>query len=455
MKLGVKLFIGFICMAALTVGLLWLIQAGIMKNSYENERVQTIREGLIRASGESSIDFASLEETLNARFLLLDESGNTIYVSQGMPMMGRMARMMEMMPEADGSLQMLNGMNGSVQYAVIGYPIGTDGTVYAVFSLADVQEAARLLQEQLWLITAALVVFAVVIAVMLAGKFSRPIRGLTGAARALASGRLDISLPVRSRDEIGQLTGALNDLGRQLKATENLRRELIANVSHELRSPLSVIRGYAETVRDVTWPNESKRTEQLTIIAEEAARLDTMVGAILDYSRLQAGAEKPELSDFLILPVLEKIVRLHELAASGRDLRIKLVCPDILVRFDRNRFEQVVHNLLSNAVGYAKSGTEIVIQAEKKDTAARISVKNAGDPIPPGEIENIWDRYYRGSGAQTGRQSGTGFGLAIVKSIVDQHKTACGVHSVPEETVFWFETQKTERHSPSSVPPTS
>ena len=440
--IGLKLFIGFLCMAALTVGLLWLIQAGIMKNSYVNERVDTIQTALKQASGDTSIDFAALEEKLNARFLWLDGDGNTSYVSQGMPMMGKMSRMMQLLPEANGRLQMLNSESSAVQYAVIGYPLQTGGTLYAVFSLADAQEAERLLQKQLWMITAALIAFSIVIAVFLARKFSRPIRDLTGAAHHLASGNLDIDLPVKSKDELGQLTEALNDLGHQLKVTENLRKELIANVSHELRAPIAVIQGYAETVRDVTWTNEKKRTEQLTIIADEAARLSRMVTAMLDYSRLQAGVEKPAVSDFPVIPVLEKIIKLHELEASGRDIKIKLNSPDISVRFDQNRFEQVVHNFLINAVSHASSGTDIVIKAEKTSSAARISVKNQGMQIPEDQLDKIWDRYYRGKNQNTGLTSGTGFGLAIVKSIADLHSTECGVQSGPDDTVFWFETQK-------------
>lgn len=440
--IGLKLFIGFLCMAALTIGLLWLIQAGIMKNSYVNERVNTIQTALKQASGDSSADFDALEEKLNTRFLMLDEYGNTNYVSQGMPMMGKMSRMMQMLPDANGQMQMLNSESSAVQYAVIGYPLQTGGALYAVFSLADAQEAGRLLQAQLWMITAALIAFSIVIAIFLAGKFSRPIRNLTGAARTLASGDLDINLPVKSKDELGQLTEALNDLGRQLKVTEKLRKELIANVSHELRAPLSVIQGYAETVRDVTWTNENKRTEQLTIIADEAERLSRMVTDILDYSRLQAGVEKPAVSDFPVLPVLEKIIKLHELEASGRNKKIKLDCPDILVRFDQNRFEQVVHNILINAINYSYSGTDIVIIAEKTTAAARISIKNKGDQIPEDQLQKIWDRYYRGKNETPGSNSGTGFGLAIVKSIADLHGTVCGVQSAPGETVFWFETQK-------------
>jgi signal transduction histidine kinase len=438
--IGIKFFIGFLCMAGLTIVLLWLIQAGIMKNSYENERVNNIKIALQQASVESSADFALLEEKLNARFLLLDNEGNTTYMSQGMPMMGKMYRQMQMLPEPDGQLGMMSGMNGNVQYAVIGYPIKEGGAIYAIFSLADVQEAARILQGQLWIITVSLIVFAVIMAVLLARKFSKPVRRITEAAHILASGNLDINLPVTSKDELGQLTVALNDLGKQLKATEKLRKELIANVSHELRAPLSVIQGYAETVRDVTWTDADKRTGQLTIIAEEAGRLSRMVSNILDYSRLQAGVEKLYIKDFAVIPVLEKIIELHELDASTKNIKIKLECPDISVRFDPSRFEQVVVNLLNNALKYAENDSDIVINVESIAKAARIFVKNKGPVIPEDQLDHVWDRYYRVQG-DPGSKAGAGFGLSIVKSIMELHGTAYGVKSALGETEFWFETQ--------------
>ena len=157
------------------------------------------------------------------------------------------------------------------------------------FPLADVDGAAQVLRSQLWLITVLLFLFSIILAVVLSRMFARPIKAVTHAARELASGQLDVVLPVKSRDEIGELTVALNELSVQLQNTENLRKELIANVSHELRAPLAVIQGYAETVRDVTWPNEEKRSQQLTIVSEEASRLSRVVKDILDYSKLQAG----------------------------------------------------------------------------------------------------------------------------------------------------------------------
>jgi len=180
---------------------------------------------------------------------------------------------------------------------------------------------------------------SVLLAVFLSGRMSRPIRAVTRAAWEMASGKLDVRLPVKSQDEIGQLTEALNDLGTELGRTEKLRQELIANVSHELRSPLSVIQGYAETVRDVTWPNEAKRTEQLTIIAEESSRLTRVVKDILDYSRLQAGVEHLSLMSFPVCPVFEQLLKQYDIEAIRHHVTVQISCPELTVVFDRDRFD--------------------------------------------------------------------------------------------------------------------
>jgi signal transduction histidine kinase len=135
-----------------------------------------------------------------------------------------------------------------------------------------------------------------------------------------------------------------------------------------------------------------------------------------------------------------KIIKLNEPDAAAKNVSITLSAPDIKVRFDKNRFSQVIMNLLANAVSYAKEGSEILIEVKETGGSAKISVQNEGEDISDDELDRIWDRYYRGSAANT---PGTGFGLSIVKGIMDIHQSAYGVQSENGSTVFWFMTQKT------------
>lgn len=440
-SIGTKLFVGFLCMAALTVGLLWLIQAVFMKDSYLYERIDAIDAAISDASHNETIDYQSLEQSLNISLLSTDSDGTVTYMSQGMPMRGMMLRQLQYAAEAnsDKGVYYFQAGNHQTRYALLSSPLSGNGYLYAVVSLVDVEEASRIILEQLWIITTALVVFSIIIAVILARRFSLPIRRVTQAAHDMANGNLDISLPVQSRDEIGQLTTALNELGSQLQKTEDLRRELVANVSHELRAPLSVIQGFAETVRDVTWPDEEKRASQLTTISEEASRLSKIVSDILDYSRLQAGVDQISVTDFPARPVLKEIINISELEAHKKNLSLALNSPDMTIRFDHNKFIQVLNNLISNALNHANSGSTVYIDVNSQSENAIISVKNSGDTIPPEQLKYVWDRYYRAERVNNQRL-GTGLGLSIVKSILDRHQVRYGASSENEETIFWFET---------------
>lgn len=441
-RIGTKLFIGFLCMAALTVGLLWLIQAVFMKDNYLHERIDAVNAAITAASQNKSIDYGSFEQNLNINLLAADSGGNVTYMSQGMPMRGMILRQLQYFNEkvsVEGVQYIQMGSN-ETRYALLRSSLSGGGNLYAVVSLVDVEEASRILLKQLWIITAALIAFSIILAVILAQKFSRPILQVTHAAHEMANGKLDISIPVRSQDEIGQLTTALNGLGSELRKTENLRRELIANVSHELRSPLSVIQGFAETVRDVTWPSEEKRTSQLTMIADEASRLNKIVNDILDYSRLQAGVDQISVTDFSVCSVLKEMADRFELEAGKRNLSINLNCPDVTIRFDQNKFIQILNNLVGNALNHAESGSTVHINVERNINKATVSVKNSGETIPSQQIRYIWDRYYRVEQISGNKPLGTGLGLSIVKSILKRHNVQYGVISENRETVFWFET---------------
>lgn len=464
--IGMKLFLAFISMALLTIGVLWIIQAGFMRDIYQRQRIAAVNSAVGQFSGSSEADYAGLAESLNMSLLVVDSSGTVKYRSASLPMQGMMQRtILSLVPDgADGQPHYLNAMSGTNRYVALGQKTDTGLYIFAIFSLADLDEAARLVRQQLWLITLILVALSIGLAIWLSRRLSRPIRAVTGAARELAAGHLQVRLPVRGQDEISQLTEALNDLGAELGRTEELRKELIANVSHELRAPLAVIQGYAEIVRDVSWPDETKRTSQLNIIADEASRLTRVVKDILDYSRLQAGVERPELREVPICQVLDLLKTRYEIEAARRQVDIRIECQGQTVLFDRDRLDQLLHNLMNNAINHARSGTAVEIRvtgptgnhsagnsltAERQPanrSFCRVEVGNSGEPIPAEDLPRIWERYYRAdrtaAASDGARPLGTGLGLAIVRSICEQHGVNYGVRSGPEQTVFWFEAQQ-------------
>ena len=439
-RISAKLALAFFGMAALAVALVWLVQAVFLSDSYLNQRVATIDGAVSGVVIDAATDYAALESALNVSLLAVNESGSVVYQSDGIPMRGQIVKKIsELTERAGGGVEYLQTETTESRYALLSRAVD-GGTLFIVFSLVDVSEASRVLLQQLWIITAVLVAAALVLSFVLSRLFSRPIVAVTSAAKTMAAGDYSVKTRVTTKDEIGQLTRALNELGDELGKTEELRRELIANVSHELRAPLTIIRGYAETVRDVTWPNEEKRTAQLNAICEESARLGALVSDILDYSKLESGAEAMTPTDFSLSDALGEIVERFTLAAGKREVSLSLVCDGGDVRFDRGQFTQVVSNLLDNAIRHARARSQVRVSCEPRGTHRRILIENAGEPIPAEELPKIWDRYHRAPRAGEAGGLGTGLGLAIVKSILTRHGVDYGVESNEERTVFWFET---------------
>lgn len=443
-RIVTKLTLAFLGMAALAVALIWLVQAVFLSDSYLNQRVATIDAAVSSLSVSPQTDYAALESALNVSMLAVNESGGVVYQSDALPMRGQIVKSIpELTAKAGGGVEYLQTETDAARYALISRAV-EGGTLLIVFSLVDVSEASRVLLQQLWVITAVLLGAALLLSILLSRLFSRPIVAVTRAAKQMAAGDYSIKTPVTTKDEIGQLTRTLNELGDELGKAEELRRELIANVSHELRAPLTVIRGYAETVRDVTWPNEEKRTAQLNAICDESVRLGALVSDILDYSKLQSGAEEMRPAVFSCAEAIGEIAGRFEIEAGKRDIALEQDCSAGEVLFDRGQFTQVMNNLVDNAVRHAKPRSRVRISCAAQGTNMRISVENAGEPIPPEELPKIWDRYHRAPKAGEAGGLGTGLGLAIVKSILERHGVAYGAESSETKTVFWFETMARE-----------
>ncbi|HAL73479.1 MAG TPA: hypothetical protein DCM45_00120, partial [Clostridiales bacterium] len=181
----------------------------------------------------------------------------------------------------------------------------------------------------------------------------------------------------------------------------------------------------------------AKRTAQLDIIASEAARLTRIVKDILDYSRLQAGVGKLELISFEVCPILTQLADEYKIETEQRALQLLLDCQPLTISFDRDRFAQILHNLMNNAINHTPSGGSIVIRTLTTVGGWRLEVRNQGEPISPEDLPKIWERYYRSAGS-AGKPLGTGLGLAIVRSIAEQHKVKYGVERDGEWTVFWL-----------------
>ncbi len=317
--------------------------------------------------------------------------------------------------------------------------VGND--IFFVFlnaNLEPVEGTMAILRSQLLITTIFVFLVATVVAFAVAQTFTRPIRKLKKAAGEVAKGDFNAKVEIERRDELGDLAETFNYMTAEVSKVDILQKDLIANVYHEVRIPLTMIRGYAETIRDISGDDKAKREEQLQIIIEETDRLNALVSDILNLGRIESGQEKLEYEKIPIREMLEGIKQKYELLYD--DFIFNLDCDyEGAVLADAGKITQVIMNLINNAMNHSSEISQISISLREEEDKVRIFVGDKGPGIKKEELPLIWDRYYKSNRSGKRRVAGTGLGLSIVKAIMMAHKMPFGVDSkLGEGSNFWF-----------------
>lgn len=326
-------------------------------------------------------------------------------------------------------------------YALL-YGIEVDnGYVYLFTMLSNVNKNYTLIKDQLIYITIVVIILAIIISLFLAKVLSEPIVDITEKSKLVANGNYNVVFEKNGIKEIDELADTLNYLESEVSKTDNYRRDLMANVSHDLKTPLTMIKAYAEMVRDITYKNKKKREENLNVIIEETDRLNNLVGDILTLSKLQANSDTLEIESFDLNKEIIGILKRYDYLKETEGYVIESEMPkEVIVRADKNKINQVIYNLVNNAINYTENKKVLIkITEDKKDYL--IEIKNAGQ-IKDKDIEHIWDRYYKNDKKHKRNVVGTGLGLSIVKSILESHDFIYGVSSKDGETTFYFKIKK-------------
>ena len=275
-------------------------------------------------------------------------------------------------------------------------------------------------------------------AFILSRKTSKPIEKLNESAKLLAQGNYDIDFSINGYREVEELGSTLNIAEVELSKVENLRRELLANISHDLRTPLTMITGYAEVMRDI--PGE-QTPENVQVIIDEATRLTTLVNDLLDISKLQSGVQtlNQEVYNFTqeVDEILKRYAKLIEQNQYSIDFEFD---KEVKVFADKSKIDQVIYNLINNAVNYTGADKKVLIRQIANENTVRLEVTDTGVGIEPEQLKYIWDRYYKLDKNHKRAQIGTGLGLSIVRGVMELHNGKYGVISdVGRGSTFWFE----------------
>lgn len=285
---------------------------------------------------------------------------------------------------------------------------------------------------------------ACVISIMISSHIANPLVKISRNAGQLINGNFSMALKGNEYDEVAVLTANLNAASDEIAKTETLRKDLMANVSHDLRTPLTMIKAYAEMIRDLSGDNPEKREKHLQVIIDETDRLTLLVSDILDLSKLESEVCEVNCTTFDFSRHLEDLVSRFSMLDDMKDYHVlPEIEPGIMINADQQKLEQVVYNLVNNAINYVGDDREVKVRLFRKDgNTARFEVADRGVGIPEEQLPYIWDRYYKVDRSENHRRAvkGTGLGLSIVKGILINHGFAYGCDSaVGEGSCFWFE----------------
>lgn len=468
-KIVWKLWLMMMALVSLTVVFIWIGQIFFFEQNYAKStleqsriRMRPIMESLQSSEWTNYDHFLPLLSRIaNGIVILFDEQGEIVQIyDRGYPAEIDSTPDQKLIDEFCISDEFSNvltrtyyekisydqdgllPMSGNMVRINTGFPVIFDSLdCYMVVSQAvSLELTLNLNRKCLTILCIVLTLSASVIAAVFSRHFTRPICQIKDSIDRMTDNDYSHIPVLRQKDEIGDVAQSVKILSQSLQRADRLGKEVIANVSHELWSPLSLISGYAEMVRDIDWNDDERREEDLNLIIEESLRLSEMVNDILDYSQLQAGSIRLNREIFNLYDLAKQEIACCTKSADHYLIHLDMHSDSdqISICADELKLRQVLRNLLYNAINHTPENDDIRIYLEENDGHFRFSISNPSDPLPEDELKIIWDRYMR-SQHINGRTLGTGIGLSIVRSILEAHDMNYGVDCENGMICFWFE----------------
>ncbi len=319
--------------------------------------------------------------------------------------------------------------------------------LYLVAPLYPVASTISILRVQLFYITTISALLALLLAFYLSQRISTPINSITQSAVKLSKGDYNVKFEGGQFTELDALAKALNKASYEMQKTDFYQRDMIANVSHDLKTPLTMIRSYAELIQDISGDNPKKRKEHLQVIIDETNHLNSIVSDMLTMSKMQSNAISIDKEDFDLVEAANSVLATYKILADQDGYTIEFNTPkSAYVNGDINKMKQVMSNLITNAIKYCGEDKVIIVNIKRVGKKVRFDVIDHGAGIPEEELTHVWQRYYKTSVNHARNTEGTGLGLSIVKSILTIHNANYGVES--QEGIgsdFWFEMELVRR----------
>ena len=457
-----RLFSYFIVFALAMMLLLWLLQILFLQFFYQNMKISELYNAADTI--EENYGKSTLIDTINNltsrsdMYVQIEKGGVVLYrnnMENPGDRMNLFARtynnelLKQKLAESDSDFIVAkqNDINQNSAEAVIYASIlETDdygeATYLFIYSpLSAVGTTIDILARQLLIVTFISIIFGVVMSLLISRRLAKPLNQITASAAELAQGRFDVSFDGNGYAETEELAATLNYAADELSKSDKLQKDLVANVTHDLKTPLTMVKSYAEMIRDLSGDNPEKRNKHLEVIISEADRLNELVNDLTALSKMQANVDTLDLRSVNLRVVAQETMDSFLLHAEKDGFTFTLNADgDTVVMADEKKIHRVFANLIGNAVRYSSERKDVTININDLGDYVRCEVRDHGQGIPAEELENIWDRYYQSSSNHSRTSKGSGLGLSIVKQIFVLHHARYGVDSIENEgSTFWFE----------------
>jgi len=450
--------LGYLVLFSLGIILfLWMFQIIFLQISYEHYQVKNMN-AIVKTIEESNLN--DLDEVLltlayqNSVCIEYESNlGNTVTYNTMMVGCGldknissikQLKNTLKSKGTKKEGVRLVNPLNKTKAYL---YGININyGYVFVYSTLEDIDSASLILKSQLIYIMFFVLVFACFIAYFLSKRITKPITNITKKAREMGKGNYDIVFHENGTLEIDELSRTLNNTCKDMKKLDELRNDLLANVSHDLKTPLTMIKAYAEMVRDISYKDKEKREKDLNVIIDEADRLNVLVNDLLDLSKLQANSEGLNLEKYDLVLEIENVLRRYDIIKKTEHYHFVFDLPEkAMVLADKNKINQVIYNLINNAINYTGEDKKVVIKVIDREKSYLVEILDTGKGIKTSDLPYIWDKYYKNEKNHKRNVVGTGIGLSIVRNILEQHKFKYGVRSKKGKgATFYFEIVKSK-----------
>ena len=341
------------------------------------------------------------------------------------------------------ALGTLNGLYLGKNYTVgttarnnIGKPVAY---IYVTTSVNNIQQLMTYVRNLFSLLALLVFLIAALVSYFIVKRVTKPLKEISAASAKFARGDFSTRVSVQTNDEVGELTVAFNDMADSLEKSEELRRSFVANVSHELRSPMTSICGFIDGMLDGTIPEE-KQTHYLTIVSDEVHRLSRLVSRMLDITTLQGTDITAQSKTFDFCELMRRCIISFEQRIFEHNLSLNIELPEheVYINANEDAIYQVVYNLIDNAIKFSRDDSDLDIFVRNKGAKLLFSVKNYGTEIPEDEMKYIFDRFHKADKSRSKDKSGLGLGLYIAKNIINQHKGEIHAESRDNFTEFSF-----------------